>query len=207
MRRRSVLAAGAAGAAALLALVGHLRPNVAENLDIADEALDGTKFRERVAPVYLRRNQENVLSELPGPVGDPGVGGAEGAAMRAYRQAVLAGNFMAMRRAAFDPGTLKGSAKLRRLVEIVSQAADGGRKVIVFSYFRDVLDTVVEVLAGRDGVPGLPIVGPLTGASEKPVGGPWRPLLVFPEAVPENEEVVPVNVSTWVLLSGVMVGR
>jgi len=76
MRRRSVLAAGAAGAAALLALVGHLRPNVAENLDIADEALDGTKFRERVAPVYLRRNQENVLSELPGPVGDPGVGGA-----------------------------------------------------------------------------------------------------------------------------------
>jgi SNF2 family DNA or RNA helicase len=33
----------------------------------------------------------------------------------------------------------------------------------VFSYFRDVLETVVEVLAGRDGVPGIPIVGPLTG--------------------------------------------
>jgi hypothetical protein len=29
----------------------------------------------------------------------------------------------------------------------------------------------------------------------------------FPEAVPENEEVVPVNVSTWVLPSGVTVGR
>lgn len=30
----------------------------------------------------------------------------------------------------------------------------------------------------------------------------------FPEAVPENEEVVPVNaVSTWVLLPGVTVGR
>jgi hypothetical protein len=27
------------------------------------------------------------------------------------------------------------------------------------------------------------------------------------EAVLENEEVVPVNASTWVLLSGVMVGR
>jgi SNF2 family DNA or RNA helicase len=48
-------------------------------------------------------------------------------------------------------------------VEIVSEAADGGRKVIVFSYFRDVLDTVIEVLAGRDGIPGLPVVGPLTG--------------------------------------------
>ena len=33
--------------------------------DDADEALDGTKFREAVAPVYLRRNQEDVLSELP----------------------------------------------------------------------------------------------------------------------------------------------
>ena len=29
----------------------------------------------------------------------------------------------------------------------------------------------------------------------------------FPEAVRENEEVVPVNVSTWVLPSGVTVGR
>ena len=46
-------------------LVGHLRPELAENLDIPDGALDGTKFREAVAPVYLRRNQEDVLSELP----------------------------------------------------------------------------------------------------------------------------------------------
>ena len=83
--------------------------------------------------------------------------------MRTYRKAVVDGNFMAMRRAAFDPGTVKGSAKLRRLVEIVSEAADGGRKVIVFSYFRNVLQTVTEVLAGPDGVPGMPVIGPLTG--------------------------------------------
>jgi superfamily II DNA or RNA helicase len=144
-------------------LVGHLRPEVAENLDIADEALDGTRFREQVAPVYLRRNQEDVLSELPDRLETQEWVALEGAAMRAYRKAVLEGNFMAMRRAAFDPGTVKGSPKLRRLVEIVSEAADGGRKVIVFSYFRDVLETMVEVLAGRDGVPGIPVVGPLTG--------------------------------------------
>jgi superfamily II DNA or RNA helicase len=144
-------------------LVGHLRPEVAENLDIADEALDGTRFREQVAPVYLRRNQEDVLSELPDRLETQEWVTLEGAATRAYRKAVLEGNFMAMRRAAFDPGTVKGSPKLRRLVEIVSQAADGGRKVIVFSYFRDVLETVAGVLAGRDGVPGIPIIGPLTG--------------------------------------------
>jgi len=144
-------------------LVGHLRPTVAENLDIADEAMDGTRFREQVAPVYLRRNQEDVLSELPDRLETQEWVALEGAAMRAYRQAVVDGNFMAMRRAAFDPGTVKGSQKLRRLAEIVSEAADGGRKVIVFSYFRDVLETVTEVLAGRDGVPGVPVIGPLTG--------------------------------------------
>lgn len=38
----------------------------------------------------------------------------------------------------------------------------------------------------------------------------WRATVTiasFPEAVQENEEVVPVNVSTWVLPSGVTVGR
>jgi SNF2 family DNA or RNA helicase len=144
-------------------LVGHLRPEVAENLDLADESLDGTKFREKVAPVYLRRNQEDVLSELPARLETQEWVALEGAALRAYRKAVMERNFMAMRRAAFDPGTAKGSPKLRRLVEIVSEAADGGRKVIVFSYFRDVLETVIEVLQGRDGVPGMPVVGPLTG--------------------------------------------
>jgi superfamily II DNA or RNA helicase len=144
-------------------LVGHLRPQVAEDLDIKDEALDGTRFREQVAPVYLRRNQEDVLSELPDRLETQEWVALEGAATRAYRKAVLEGNFMAMRRAAFDPGTVKGSPKLRRLVEIVSEAADGGRKVIVFSYFRDVLETVAEVLAGRDGVPGITVIGPLTG--------------------------------------------
>jgi hypothetical protein len=147
-----------------LVLVGHLRPEVAENLDIPDGELDGTRFREAVAPVYLRRNQEDVLSELPPRLETQEWVALEGPALRAYRKAVLEGNFMAMRRAAFDPGTVKGSPKLRRLVEIVGEAADGGRKVVVFSYFRSVLETVIEALgSGRDGVPGLHVVGPLTG--------------------------------------------
>jgi superfamily II DNA or RNA helicase len=145
-------------------LVGHLRPEVAENLDIADETLDGTRFREAVAPVYLRRNQDDVLSELPPRLETQEWVALEGPALRAYRNAVLAGNFMAMRRVAFDPGTVKGSPKLRRLVEIVGEAADGGRKAVVFSYFRGVLETVTEVLgSSRDGVPGVHVVGPLTG--------------------------------------------
>ena len=146
-------------------LVSHLRPEVAEDLDLsgAEEELDGTGFREKVAPVYLRRNQEDVLSELPGRLETQEWVPLDGQAARAYRAAVQDGNFMAMRRAAFEPATVKGSAKLRRLVELVDEAADGGRKVIVFSYFRSVLETVSQALQGRDGVAGVRVVGPLTG--------------------------------------------
>ncbi len=50
--------------------------------------------------------------------------------------------------------------------------------------------------------------GGADGSSEKPTGGAAATTASFPEAVRENEEVVPVNaVSTWVLPSGVTVGR
>lgn len=142
-------------------LVGHLRPEIAETVteSAGDEAPGGTDFRKAVAPVYLRRNQDDVLSELPPRLETPEWVPLEGAALHAYEDAVMAGNFMGMRRAAFDPGTVKGSAKLRRLVELVTEAADSGRKTVVFSYFRTVLDTV----AGTLGAAGLPVVGPLTG--------------------------------------------
>lgn len=149
-------------------LVGHLRPEIAEEVtEIAEkttvsgdgDAPGGTDFRKAVAPVYLRRNQDDVLSELPPRLETEEWVTLEGPARRAYEEAVLAGNFMGMRRAAFDPGTVKGSAKLRRLTEIVTEAADSGRKAVVFSYFRTVLDTIAGTLDATD----LPVVGPLTG--------------------------------------------
>ena len=72
-------------------LVGHLRPEVAEKLDLGDESMDGTRFREKVAPVYLRRNQEDVLSELPARLETQEWVALEGVALRAYRNAVLTG--------------------------------------------------------------------------------------------------------------------
>ena len=56
------------------ALVGHLRPEVAEHLDIADEALDGTRFRERVAGLPAAQHRRRA-QRAAGPAGDAGVGG------------------------------------------------------------------------------------------------------------------------------------
>jgi superfamily II DNA or RNA helicase len=138
-------------------LVGYLQPDLVGSVDEIDAVAGSEAFRKAVAPAYLRRNQEDVLSELPEmvQVDEWEEFGPEDA--EAYREAVDARNFMAMRRAAYASGDPASSAKLRRLVEIVDEAGANGRKVVVFSYFRDVLELVCQTLGDR-------AVGPLTGS-------------------------------------------
>jgi SNF2 family DNA or RNA helicase len=138
-------------------LVGHLRPEIAAGVSSVDGAVGGTRFRKAVAPVYLRRNQDDVLSELPPRLETEDWVELEGKALLAYREAVYAGNFMAMRRASYAPGNVEDSAKLRRLVEIAGEAIADGHKVVVFSFFRDVLNVVAAAL-------GPKALGPLTGS-------------------------------------------
>ncbi len=75
--------------------------------------------------------------------------------LAAYRAGVANLNLMQMRRAAMIHGL--DSPKVDRLVEIVEEAEDNGRRVIVYSYFNDVLAAVREVLTG-------PVHGPLDGS-------------------------------------------
>jgi SNF2 family DNA or RNA helicase len=64
---------------------------------------------------------------------------------------------MAMRQAAYVPGTAAASQKLARLVDIVEEATANDRKVVVFSFFRRVLDVITDEL-------GKVAMGPLTGS-------------------------------------------
>ena len=63
---------------------------------------------------------------------------------------------MQMRRAAMLHGL--DSPKVDRLVEIVEEAEDNGRRVIVYSYFNEVLAGLHELLPG-------PVFGPLDGST------------------------------------------
>jgi SNF2 family DNA or RNA helicase len=139
-------------------LVSHLQPGLIPYINNVDGLIGAGHFRAAVAPVYLRRNQSDVLAELPPRVETEEWVELRGRDLDAYRHAVAAGNFMAMRRAAYAPGGAADSAKLGRLVEIVEEASANGRKVAVFSYFRDALDTIASVL-------GDIAVGPLTGST------------------------------------------
>ncbi|MER5551539.1 DEAD/DEAH box helicase [Streptomyces sp. NPDC002793] len=141
-------------------LVRMLDGDVADALGERDALAGSVAFRKAVAPVYLRRNQEDVLQELPSLQQTDEWEELSASDEEAYREAVSAGNFMAMRRAAYMRP--EKSAKLDRLREIVQEAGENGQKTVVFSNFKDVLGVVREaVTAGTDGAP---VFGPLTGS-------------------------------------------
>ncbi|MFF7166079.1 DEAD/DEAH box helicase [Streptomyces sp. NPDC008086] len=149
-------------------LVRILRPDLAETVDDRDSVAGSKAFRRAVAPVYLRRNQQDVLTELPALQHTDEWEEPSAADEEAYREAVRAGNFMAMRRAAY--ASPERSAKLDRLREIAGEAAENGLKVVVFSGFRDVLGAVRDALtgaqagaAGRASAHGR-VFGPISGS-------------------------------------------
>ncbi|MFI9589515.1 DEAD/DEAH box helicase [Nonomuraea sp. NPDC052265] len=135
-------------------LVDHLQPGLFGRAEPGDTADRARAFRRAVAPVYLRRNQRDVVTELPDLVQVDEWEEFSAADAVAYRDAVVSGSFMAMRRAAY--AVPERSAKLERLRELVYEAERAGLKVVVFSYFRDVLTTVGDAL-------GSPVHGPLWG--------------------------------------------
>ncbi|MBN1173864.1 MAG: DEAD/DEAH box helicase, partial [Micromonosporaceae bacterium] len=134
-------------------LVSYLDPGVAETITVDDGLLGPREFRRRVAEVYLRRNQEDVLKELPESLELEDWVALTSADERAYQQAVVAGNFAAMRRATVINREPVRSAKLERLVEIVDESTACGWKVVIFSFFLNVLSEVEETL--RQASPGV----------------------------------------------------
>lgn len=132
-------------------LVDYLQPDLLKDVSETNPR----RFRRQVAPAYLRRNQEDVLDELPELVEVDEFVPLTAADRTAYRRAVDEGNFAAMRQAAMVEG--RDSGKVQRLLEIVEEAEDNGRRVIVFSHFLSVLKQVADVLPGK-------VIGPLTGS-------------------------------------------
>lgn len=139
-------------------LVEYVQPETARRIHVRDGLGGADSFRKAVAPAYLRRNQIDVLRELPDLIEVEDWVQPHSEDTVRYREAVRSGNFMAMRQAAYPVDNNRKSAKLDRLLEIVEEAKDNDAKVIVFSYFRAVLDTVRTEVSGA-------VFGPLTGAT------------------------------------------
>ena len=105
-----------------------------------------------LAPAYLRRTQADVLSELPERVEVQEWVDLTEADKKAYDAAKID---MMSRRLAVNvgDGTLT-SAKYERLSEILEEHTEAGRKVVVFSYFRQTIDDVCALAGGAPRITG-----------------------------------------------------
>jgi SNF2 family DNA or RNA helicase len=140
-----------------IALAKLLDSKMGNELSRVAMAAGPESFRRTVAPIYLRRNTEEVLKELPELIEVVEYCTWEGVDKQKYIDAVAAGNFMAMRRAAFSAQPNMVPSKLERLLELVEESFESGQKVIVFSYFRSIIEQVMQALGER-------AIGPITGS-------------------------------------------
>lgn len=146
-------------------LINILQPKIAAGLN-SKECLTVEQYRHQIAPVYLRRNREDVLIELPELIQKEewiDFGSNEAVV---YRVAVEEGRFMDMRRAAWKGGSAATSPKLNRLIEICEDAKENKKKIVVFSFFRDVITTVRKTL-GQCSLE--PITGDVTPSSRQQI--------------------------------------
>lgn len=130
-----------------------LNNEIAQQLERSLDVLTPKRFRDAVSQVYLRRNAQDVLTELPEVVEVMEEVELTKNDHRRYLRALSDRDFQGMRRAAFASDE---SAKMTRLRQLVAEAAENDRKVVVFTYFLDVASKVVHEL-------GRAAHGPITG--------------------------------------------
>jgi superfamily II DNA or RNA helicase len=145
-------------------LVGLLTPEVVTKLRLINAGftrlgLERQRFHETIAPVYLRRNQEDVLRELPEKIEKEEWVDLSPEDNDAYKAAVRAKNMMAMRRTATLGKGEGRSAKLARLGELLDEYRESEQKILVFSFFLDVLAAV-----GNSFGAGVVITGDISPA-------------------------------------------
>lgn len=87
-----------------------------------------------------------MLTELPELIEYEEMCRMSAAEERRYEETVLSRRYMEVRRVSWNVDDLSCSSKAKRLKEIVEEAKEDGRKVIVFSFFLDTIDRVSECL-------------------------------------------------------------
>lgn len=127
-------------------LIQCLQPQIAEQVKNMNQLIDAENFRKAIAPVYLRRVREDVLKELPELLEKEQWGLMNSDEMDAYKTALKEGSFMSVRQVSWQLPDMKQSTKAQRLMEICEDAKEGGRKLIIFSFFKDILNKVSSML-------------------------------------------------------------
>jgi len=110
------------------------------------------KFAEAVSPVYLRRNQTDVLHELPEKIECAEWVDMSFEERSIYDQSVSSSHAMQIRQATTT--AIRKSAKLNRIKKLLAEYHDTKSKVVIFSYFHSCLNAVCEELPNHYRIDG-----------------------------------------------------
>ena len=141
----------------MVSLINMLQPKIAASVYGMEFLSSAPQFRERVAPVYYRRKREDVLTELPDLIENREWCTMTHIEEAVYEEAVLGKHYADARRVSWNVENLKDSSKAARMMELISEAAADGRKVIVFSFFLDTIRKVASLVGNQ-------CFGPINGS-------------------------------------------
>lgn len=141
----------------MVSLIDSVRPDIALEAQKHTSMESSATYRKTVAPVYLRRRREDVLSELPQLIEQKEWCSLSESDLQSYEKAVELRDVAMMRRVSWCTDDLSESSKANRAKEIVDQAREEGRKTIIFSFYLKTLSQVRDLF-------GNACFGPITGA-------------------------------------------
>jgi len=134
-------------------LIHYVQPS----LPIPADKLAYSAFRKAIAPAYLRRNQVDVLQEIPELQDDEEYIELSDADAEYYKRALKNNDWHQARRAKILAG--ENSSTVQRIKDIVRESNENGHKVLIFSFYRETIDVLQRVLHEDD--PYTPITGDL----------------------------------------------
>ena len=133
----------------MIELISILQPDLVPVIKNMAALSNAEIFRERISPVYYRRRREDVLKELPELIEVEEWCEMNKEEEKVYEEAVMHGSTNSARRVSWHMDDLSLSSKASHLLELVEQARQEQRKVIVFSFFLDTLDKVQQLMQGQ----------------------------------------------------------
>lgn len=135
-------------------LLRLLRPELERDMLKQLKKRDVISFKHLISVVYLRRNIDEVLNEIPTKEERESWVSFTDEELSLYKESLFNTHIMQLRQIGWRYGSR--SSKMGALKNICARAKADNRKVVIFSFFRSVLKTVYENL---DGNVLLPIDG------------------------------------------------
>ena len=132
----------------MISLINQLNPGIAQIAERYKYMGASKTFRDKIAGVYYRRKVKDVQKELPDLIEEEAWVSLTSEEDRIYKRDLYSKSYSAIRKVSWNVDDLKDSSKANRLKDIIENAKEEGRKVIVFSFFRDTIAKIYDFLNG-----------------------------------------------------------